>query len=86
MESKKYDLILMDLQMPEMDGYEASTIIRSMADFYFQNIPIIALTASAINEVREKALISGMNDFITKPFNSNELYNKLERYFRFNSL
>ena len=85
-ESKKYDLILMDLQMPEMDGYEASTIIRSMADFYFQNIPIIALTASAINEVREKALISGMNDFITKPFNSNELYNKLERYFRFNSL
>ncbi|MEI7594460.1 MAG: PAS domain S-box protein [Bacteroidota bacterium] len=80
-ENKKYHLILMDLLMPMMDGYEATSLIRCKAESYFQNIPILALTASAISEVREQALIAGMNDFITKPFNSSELFNKLEKYY-----
>ncbi|MFT6866310.1 MAG: signal transduction histidine kinase/CheY-like chemotaxis protein [Cyclobacteriaceae bacterium] len=68
-----YDLILMDLQMPEMDGYQATEAIR-MTD---KDVPIIALSASSMIEIREKALHSGMNDFITKPFDPKELRKKI---------
>ncbi|MEZ4766074.1 MAG: response regulator [Calditrichia bacterium] len=51
-----YDLILMDLQMPEMDGYQATTAIRSMDSEHNKSVPIIALTAEALTEVREKVL------------------------------
>jgi CheY-like chemotaxis protein len=77
---KQYDVILMDLQMPEMNGYEATQTIRSFGEERFKQIPIIALTADAVMDVKERALAAGMSDFITKPFNPNELYQKLVRY------
>lgn len=78
--SKEFDLVLMDLQMPEMDGYEATETIRKMEDPYFKNIPIIALTASAMLEIRERTQKVGMNDYLSKPFQPEELQNKLAKY------
>jgi len=73
-----FDVVLMDLQMPEMDGFEATTRIREL------NIdtPIIALTASALLDIKDKVTAIGMNDFITKPFNPDELYKKLLLYIK----
>lgn len=76
-QSEQFDVILMDLQMPEMDGYEASEHIRKLDDPYKRNIPIIALTAAALREVKEKVYAAGMSDFITKPFNPAELEEKI---------
>ena len=76
-QEEQFDVILMDLQMPEMDGYEASETIRKLEDPYKRNIPIIALTAAALREVKEKVFASGMTDFITKPFNPDELEEKI---------
>jgi len=72
---EKYDLILMDLQMPVMDGYTASREIRKVG---YQR-PIIALTASALMEVEEKVKNAGMDDYVTKPFNPNDLLAKILR-------
>jgi CheY-like chemotaxis protein len=71
--TKKYHLILMDLQMPTMDGYETSSRIRALSDPYFKQVPIIALSADAMVEIRDRALQAGMTDFISKPFNPEEL-------------
>lgn len=76
--SNTYDIILMDLSMPVMDGYEATTIIRSTGS----TIPIIALTASALYGYIEKVLQSGIDEYIIKPFNPNELYQKLRKYYK----
>ena len=65
-EAKEYDLILMDLQMPEMDGYEATSKIRNHERG--KKVPIVALTANADEETRKKCKEVGMNDFISKPF------------------
>lgn len=73
-----YDLILMDIHMPKMDGYEATTIIRSLADKSKAELPIIALTASVALDVRHKIAEVGITDFISKPFKPNELRAKLE--------
>jgi PAS domain S-box-containing protein len=75
---KEYDLILMDLQMPEMDGYEAARIIRETKAQ--QGIPIIALTASAMHDVAQKIFDAGMNDFVMKPFHPDDLYQKIAKY------
>lgn len=75
-----YDIILMDLQMPEMDGYESAKNIRQITDPVKANIPILALTASAMTEVEDGIFEAGMNDFLTKPFNEDDLYNKLLKY------
>ena len=76
-----YDLILMDLQMPEMDGYETSMFIRNQPDIIHNNhIPIIALTADAFEDTKLNALNAGMNDFITKPFKVDILINKITKY------
>jgi PAS domain S-box-containing protein len=80
-QQQAFDLVLMDLQMPEMDGYEATRRIRSLGGNY-ATLPIIALTASAMLEVKEKVLQNGMNDYVTKPFNPNELYQKIVRFTR----
>lgn len=75
-----YDLILMDLQMPVMDGYTATYEIRAMEGQRFKNIPIIALTASVLAEIKVKVLESGMNDYLSKPFSPMELYSKIAHY------
>ncbi|MEZ4772612.1 MAG: ATP-binding protein [Bacteroidia bacterium] len=71
-----YALVLMDLQMPEMDGYEAARKIREMPA-PVSEIPIIALTASAMNEVQGNVAEAGMNGYASKPFNPRELYRKI---------
>ncbi|MEX2478990.1 MAG: ATP-binding protein [Gracilimonas sp.] len=80
MQDHHFDVILMDLQMPKMDGYEATEQIRKLDDPYKRKTPIIALTAAALTEVREKVYAAGMNDFVTKPFNPEELEQKLFAY------
>ncbi len=78
LQAKKYDLVLMDIQMPEMDGYEATRHIRNTLK---SNIPIIAITAHAMSGEKEKCLSIGMNDFISKPFNPKELNEKINAFF-----
>lgn len=75
-----YDLILMDLQMPVMDGLEATSLIRKMDDPIKAGIPIIALTAAAMNQERELAIKLGVNDYVCKPFVPEELYDKLVKF------
>lgn len=75
-----YDLILMDLQMPVMDGYEATRRIRSMEDGKYAKIPIVALTASAQAEYQGKLEESGMNGILAKPFNPSILYKLIASY------
>lgn len=77
LDKNNYDIILMDIQMPEMDGYTASTIIRALPDEHKKSIPIIALTAHASNEEAQKCLGLGMNAYISKPFDSNALLNTI---------
>ena len=72
-----FDMVLMDLQMPEMDGYEATRQIRAMADDK-RNVPIIAITAHTIQGERERCLAIGMNEFISKPFKPDELFEKMD--------
>jgi CheY-like chemotaxis protein/HPt (histidine-containing phosphotransfer) domain-containing protein len=75
-----YDLILMDIQMPVMNGYEASSAIRNHPEFSHEkkNIPIIAMTAHVLEGVAEKCLDAGMNDSISKPVNLNALHQKIK--------
>jgi CheY-like chemotaxis protein len=75
-EPNKYALILMDIQMPIMDGYDATRVIRELDE----NIPIIALTANAMKEDIEKTTLCGMNSHINKPIDVNKLYSTLLQY------
>ena len=75
-----FDLVLMDVQMPEMDGYEATRCIR--AEEWGKQIPIIAMTAHALIEERQKALESGMNDHISKPIDPNAMFTTILKYCR----
>ena len=75
-----YGLILMDLQMPEMDGYEATKVIRRMDGGAYAQLPIVALSASAMLEIKQRALDIGMDDFISKPFKPKELYNTIAKF------
>lgn len=79
-ESVPYDLIFMDIQMPEMDGIEATQKIRSLNKSGQSIIPIIALTADAISGAREKYLKAGMNDYIKKPIDIKKLDQTLDRW------
>ena len=76
-ESDHYDLILMDIQMPNMDGYKATQVIRSLPDKKKAAIPIIAMTANAFEEDRRNAFKAGMNGHIAKPIHVGELFSLL---------
>jgi CheY-like chemotaxis protein len=77
---RAYHLVLMDLQMPELDGYEATRLIREMSDAYFQKVPILALTASAMTEDIDRLEDIGFDDYITKPFQPHDLEEKIFKY------
>jgi CheY-like chemotaxis protein len=75
------DLVLMDLQMPEMSGFQAAEIIRGQNSVVKNSeIPIIALSADAFLETRRRVIEAGMNDYVTKPFKPDELYSKIVKY------
>ncbi len=77
LEKNNYDVILMDIQMPEMDGYAATKAIRKLEDKIKSRIPIIALTAHASQEEAQKCLDIGMNAYVSKPFDSRVLLDKI---------
>ena len=72
-----YDVVLLDIEMPEMDGYTTAKYIRGKMDDSISNIPIIAVTAHADPREAEKCIQAGMNDYILKPFNPKELNKKI---------
>jgi CheY-like chemotaxis protein len=77
-EAEKPDLILMDMSLPVMDGWEATKRIKSNA--LTRSIPVIGLSAHAMNGDREKALASGCNDYLTKPVDEDLLFGILEKF------
>ena len=77
--AKKYDLILMDCLMPEMDGFEATRRIRATGPVGLRT-PIIAMTANAFAQDREECLAAGMTDYLSKPVRQQELKAKLEQW------
>ncbi len=85
-QKEKYDAILMDIQMPIMDGYEATETIRNIAkkdnNNYLNSIPIIAMTASAMKDDEQKARESGMDDYLTKPIVPNLLFKTLLKWIK----
>ncbi len=74
-----FDLILMDIQMPQMDGYEATAAIRNREETTQDHIPIVALTAHAMKGDRERALQAGMDNYLAKPITSDKLYEMIDR-------
>ena len=75
-----FDVVLMDLQMPEMDGYQATAKLRS--DARFSTLPIIAMTAHATIEERQRCLAAGMNDHISKPIDPAKLFETVGRFYK----
>jgi CheY-like chemotaxis protein len=82
LKAKKFTMIMMDLHMPEMDGYECTSMIRAMDDEYYKNVPIIVFSASYTIDSKRKAMEYGMTDFMNKPFRHEELQEKIMTYSR----
>lgn len=80
-QARAFDLILMDLHMPELDGIEATQRIRALADRRASTLPIVALTADAFTETRERCLVAGMNSFLGKPVSREKLGTLLRQLF-----
>lgn len=80
--SKEYDAVLMDIQMPHMDGLETTKHIRDLDDPYFKQIPIFAVSANALIDDKQKSIEAGMQEHIIKPINPNLLFETLKRYVR----
>lgn len=78
---RRFDLVLMDLHMPEMDGIAATRAVRAMPDQAAATMPIVALTADAFQATRQRCLDAGMNDFLTKPVSPQDLATALRRLF-----
>lgn len=81
-EENYYDAILMDVQMPIMDGYEATRTIRRLNRTDVKNLPIIAMTANTLEEDKEAALKSGMNAHIAKPLNMDVFISVLSKFIK----
>lgn len=79
-QQQAYHLVLMDLQMPGMDGYDATRLIREMSGAYFQEVPILALTALAMTEDIDRLETIGFDDYIIKPFQPHDLEEKIFKY------
>ena len=77
LKTQSYDLVLMDLQMPILDGFDATTRIRQELKL---NVPILALTANALSGERDRCLELGMNGYISKPFQPERLYQEIREY------
>ena len=75
-QKNEYDVVLMDCNMPVMDGYEATQKIR---DLGFKDLPIVALTASALESDRKKCLAAGMDDFVSKPIDKDEIVRIMDK-------
>ena len=82
---KDFDLILMDIHMPEVDGYEATQMIRHMGDTIKAAVPIVALTANAFKQETDRFAEAGFNDYITKPFTEAGLYDCIKKQLQLNS-
>ncbi len=82
LKTKDFDLVLMDVHMPDLNGYETTEILRSIDDEYYKNLPIIALTASVLDDSVGEIEKSGMTDFQLKPFKPAELINKIAKYIK----
>lgn len=80
-----FDLILMDIHMPEVDGYEATQMIRQMGEASKATIPIVALTANAFKKETDRFAEAGFNDYITKPFTESGLYDCIKKQLQLNS-
>ena len=80
LQTRPYDLVLMDCHMPEMDGYEATSFIRNSGIVPNQNIPIIAMTANAMKGDHERCLEAGMDDYVAKPVSIVKLQEVLQRW------
>jgi CheY-like chemotaxis protein len=82
MRKKEYDLVFMDCQMPEMDGYQCTRQLRQALDVLSNhNVPVIAMTAHAMTGDREKCLAAGMDDYISKPIDSEQLRSVVLRWY-----
>ena len=79
---KDYDLVLMDLQMPILDGFRAASIIRELPGEKYKELPIIALTAASEQYYHERIQEAGFSDFVNKPFQAEDLLRKITRYGR----
>lgn len=82
MQQEDFDIVLMDIQMPEKSGIDAAREIRAMTDPVKNKIPIIALTANALKGEEQKYFAVGMNDYLTKPFTEKELYAVIDRVYQ----
>ena len=80
-QQQRFDLVLMDLHMPELDGIGATVAIRALPDRAAATVPIIALTADAFQDTRDRCLLAGMNDFLTKPVSPQDLATALRRLY-----
>jgi two-component system, sensor histidine kinase and response regulator len=78
---RSYDLVFMDCQMPEMNGYDATSQIRRL-DGPNRSVPVVAMTAEALDGCRDRCLAAGMNDYITKPVSMEELIRMLKTWLR----
>lgn len=77
---RSFDMVLMDMRMPIMDGYTATRHIRNMKDPYFRNVPIIALTASSLLDINKQSSVLHFDDYLSKPYDPSDLYNLLCRF------
>ena len=77
-----FDMVLMDIQMPVMNGYEATRHLRKLENKALAELPVIAMTANAFEEDRQQAMEAGMDGFVAKPLNTKELWSALDSGFR----